>query len=119
MRVEIPENPKSLLDLAAEILKHHTELGEKSPLNVIEKDNWTTEGPNVKLCLDKHNEAEDLKANMEKAYKDRDVMLEGIIKTVKASRDVLTGAYHDNMKRMSDWGFIVYESVKPTEKTNK
>lgn len=117
MRVEIPTNPKSLLDLAEEIYAKHTDIGTTSPLTSIEENNWTEEGPKIKPCLDKHTEAEDLKKQMEKAYKDRDLMLLGIEKAVKASRDVLTGINHSNMKRLSDWGFNVIESPKPsTEK---
>jgi hypothetical protein len=112
MRVEIPTNPKSLLDLAEEVYAKHTDKGAASPLASIEENNWTEEGPKIKTCLDKHNEAEKLKNQMEQAYKDRDKLLLGIDKAVKASRDVLSGIYHANMKRLTDWGFIVTESPK-------
>ncbi len=117
MRVEIPLNPKSKLDLAAEIFKKHVELGSKSPLNVIETNNWIDEGPRIDLCLLLHREAENLKDKMEKAYKERDLMLSGIDKAIKASRDVLTGANHENMKRLTEWGFEVTEAPKTVRKT--
>jgi hypothetical protein len=34
--------------------------------------------------------------------------------TTKASRDVLTGIYRKNMKRMGDWGFTVDDTPKAT-----
>jgi hypothetical protein len=112
MRVEIPTNPKSLLDLAKEIYDKHLEIGSSSPLSSIEDNNWTTEGPKIQACLNMHNEAEQLKGQMEKAYKDRDLLLLGIDKAVKASRDVLSGINHSNMKRLTDWGFSVIEAAK-------
>jgi hypothetical protein len=112
MRVEIPENPKLLLGLAADIYKRHNADGDSSPFSSIKSNNWSTEGPKIGLCLKKHNEAELLKAKMEEAYKERDLLFDGISKAVRASRDVLTGIHHDNMKRMSDWGFTVIESPK-------
>lgn len=119
MRVEIPENPKLLLDLALEIHAKHTADGSSSPLNSITANNWSQEGPKIELCLQKHNEAESLKSQMEKAYKDRDLLLSGIQKAVRASRDVLTGVNHDNMKRLSEWGFNVIESAKSPSKPSE
>lgn len=119
MRVEIPENPKSLLELALEIRKKHIADSSSSPLNSITANNWSEEGPKIETCLQKHNEAEDLKDRMEEAYKERDLLLPGIIKAVRASRDVLTGVNHDNMKRMSEWGFTVIESAKPSSKPSE
>jgi hypothetical protein len=39
---------------------------------------------------------------MDKAYKERDLQLEGI--------------HHDNTKRLADWGFSVVEGSKPDPK---
>lgn len=85
-------------------------------MNSITTNNWTEEGPKIELGLQKHKEAEDLKDQMEKAYKERDLLVEGILKAVRASRDVLTGVNHDNMKRLSEWGFNVIESTKSKPK---
>jgi len=112
MRVEIPKNPKDELELAGKIYAHHTELGAASPLNAMTDHNWASEGPKVATCLDWHKKAEELKSQMEKAYKERDLLLAGIDEAVKGSRDVLTGINRSNMKRMSEWGFTVIESTK-------
>jgi hypothetical protein len=49
---------------------------------------------------------------MEKAYRDRDLLIKSISETVLASRDVLTGVYRENMKRMGDWGYTVDDTPK-------
>jgi hypothetical protein len=118
MRVEIPKNPKEELELAARIYGHHTELGAASPLNGMTDYNWAAEGPKVATCLDWHKKAEELKSQMEKAYKERDLLLAGIDEAVKGSRDVLTGINRSNMKRMADWGFNVIESAKSSGNGN-
>jgi hypothetical protein len=112
MRVEIPSNPAEMLSLAKNINQKHIEDGNASPLIAITSNNWVEEGPKIDYCLEKHNEAEAYKAKAEAAYKERDLALEGIGKAVRASRDVLSGVHHENMKRMTDWGFSVTESVK-------
>ena len=112
MRVEIPNNPSDLLDLAKKINTKHLSDGNLSPLNSIETNNWAIEGPNITLCLKNHLEAEQFRAKMEEAYKERDLLLTGINCAVRATRNVLSGVHHDNMKRLSDWGFTVNESAK-------
>jgi hypothetical protein len=114
MRVKIPINPKAKIDLAQNIYTKHTSLATDSPLSVIEENNWTDEGPKIALCLAKHKEAEALKDQAEAAYKDRNILLADITKAIRASRDVLTGANRDNLKRLTEWGFDVAESVKKT-----
>ena len=112
MRVDIPKNPKLLIDLASEIYARHLADGAQSPLNNLVANNWSTEGPKIDLCRQKHEEAEALKAKMEEAYKERDLLLTDIDNAVHASRDILTGVHHDNMKRLSEWGFMVVEAAR-------
>jgi len=116
MRVDIPSNPKSFLELAASVYEKHLADIKASPLSSLEANSWDIEGPNVPICLKFHEEAEQLKAKMEAAYKERDLLLDGINKAVRASRDILTGVHHDNMKRLSEWGFTVIEAAKTTTK---
>ncbi len=112
MRVEIPRNAKDLLVLAEDILAKHTADGAASPLNLLEDITWATEGPKVATALAKHDEAEHYRLLMEKAYRERDLLMKetGII--VKNSRDLLTGIHRENMKRLGDWGFSVDHSPK-------
>ena len=114
MRVVIPTAPADLLDLADDVYAKHTADGASSVLNSLEDQNWAVEGPKIALAKAKHSEAETLKLQMEKAYRDRDLLLAPVKDAVIASRDLLTGVMRSNMKRMGDWGFTVNDT--PTAK---
>jgi hypothetical protein len=53
---------------------------------------------------------------MEKAYKNRDLLMEPVKGTLLSSRDLLTGIMRSNMKRLGDWGFTVNDTPKPKKK---
>jgi hypothetical protein len=112
MRVPIPKNVQELLELAQKIYNKHQSENEASPLQSVEDHNWNDIGDDIKKCLELHLEAEELKGKMEKSYRERDILFKKIDETVKASRDVLTGIYRKNMKRMTDWGFQVDDSPR-------
>lgn len=109
-KVEIPRDVEGSLALGSKIYKKHTDDGESSPLRLLADYNWETEGPKVKACLDKHEEAEELKRRAEQAYKDRDAMLLSIKAIIRASRDMLEGMFPENVQKLSDWGFDLNSS---------
>lgn len=119
MRVPIPRNPEQVLELATKVFEKHEKEGTKSPLNGIEDYNWEITGPEITKAIQFHDEAEKLKKLMEKAYKERDLLIQRIDPAIKASRDVLTGIYRQNMKRMGEWGFIVNDSPRVTSSLKK
>jgi hypothetical protein len=114
MRVPIPRNAEEVLLLAEKVYNKHLQLGKESPLNAMEDYSWATDGPKIAEAMAFHKKAEDLKKLMENAYKERDLLVNSIDPTTKASRDVLTGIYRKNMKRMGDWGFTVDDTPKAT-----
>lgn len=71
--------------------------------------------PQLTECLQHHLRAEELKRQMELAYRERDRLVKPINETVKASRDLLLGVYRANPKRLGDWGFKV--SDRPAVRT--
>ena len=48
---------------------------------------------------------------MEKAYRERDLLMPAIDEAVKASRNLLKALNQKNPKRLTDWGFEVTDSV--------
>lgn len=100
MRVDIPTNTADLLNLATEVYAKHQEKGAASPLNAMEDNSWTTDGPKVAQALTLHTTAERLKKEMETAYRERDLLAADVKRTLLASRDTLTGIYRENMKQM-------------------
>ena len=117
MRVPLSENPLKIIELADNVYKKHQAMGNNSPLRTMEDYSWEVEGPNVALALQHHKDAEELKRSMEKAYRERDKYIDGLDKVTKASRDVLTGIYRKNMKKLGDWGFTVDDTPKAKKDT--
>jgi hypothetical protein len=118
MRVNIPRNIRELITLATAIFAKHIADGVASPLNILADIVWADEGSKIQQALDKHNEAEMHKMLMEKAYRERDLILKNTPAIVKNSRDLLTGIHRENMKRLSDWGFSVTDH-KRNKKANE
>lgn len=112
MRVVIPTAPTELLLLEAAVYAKHLADGATSVLKTMQDHDWTIEGPKIALAKVEHDKAEDYKLKMEKAYRNRDLLMEPLKDTLLASRDVLTGVMRSNMKRMGDWGFTVNDTPK-------
>lgn len=109
-RIQIPKNVQEVLELAEIINAKHTVDGETSPLNTLQDLNLKDIGPRLAACQQQHLKAEELRRQMELAYRERDVMLKPITETIKASRDLLMGVYRTQPKRLGDWGFSVSDS---------
>jgi len=109
-RVVIPSSAKPLIDLAGKVYNKHQADGEQSPLRSIRSNNWEENGPKVEEAFNLHNQAEELKRQAENLNKQRDMLLEGIKQSVKASRDVLLGIYRDNPNELGQWGYEVNSS---------
>lgn len=115
-RVEIPVNPKDLIDLAALVYKKHTDLGTNSPLNALISHKWSDQGSKVAEAALLHNQAEELKRQSEEATSKRNLLLADIGEMVKASRDLLEGVYRENPRTLGEFGFNVSESAHKSTK---
>lgn len=112
MRVNIPANPKGLLELVGKIFAKHNADAAASPLISLQDIDLVVEKAKAEAALIKHNEAENFRLLMEQAYKERDFLMQNTAKVAKNSRDLLTAIHRANMKRLGDWGFIVDHSPK-------
>ena len=115
-RVNIPKNAQELLDLAANVYTKHTELGTASPLNAMVSHKWTDNGPKVADCITLHKQAEEMMRKAEEAYRQRDLLLNEITESVKASRDLLLGVYREMPKTFGEYGFQVDDSARAAKK---
>ena len=115
-RIEVPTNPKELLDLATMVYQKHTELGVESPLNALVSHKWSDNGAKVAEAAALNKQAEDLKRQSEEATSKRNLLLADIEETVKASRDLLQGVYRETPRTLGQFGFNVSESVRSTAK---
>lgn len=109
-RVEVPTNPKELIDLAVRVYQRHTELGPDSPLNALASHTWIDNGLKVGEALALQKQAEDLKHQSEEAINKRNVLIPDLENSVKASRDLLMGVYRETPRTLSQFGFNIFES---------
>lgn len=117
-RISISRNIGQMIELATKVYAKHVDDGESSQLRVLEGDPWSTVGPTLQQALDKHNEAETLKGQMEAAYRERDLFIPAIDNALKDSRNLLKALNAKNPKRLAEWGFEVDDTApagkKPT-----
>ncbi|MBI5218364.1 MAG: hypothetical protein HY958_05485 [Bacteroidia bacterium] len=118
-RVEIPKNVEEVLALAGQVYQKHQDDGASSKLNSLEDYNWITVGPTINACLEKHKKAEYHKAEMEKMYRERDLLLPGIISILQSSKALLKAAYLKNPKKLGEWGFSVDDTISAKKKVQE
>jgi len=111
-RIAVSRNVGDVLGLADSVYQKHTADGTASPLLNLDGIDWSVVGPTIPTALAKHREAERLRNLMEKAYRERDLLMPPIDEAVKASRNLLKALNQKNPKRLSDWGFQVDDSVQ-------
>lgn len=116
-RVGIPINVQESLELADIIKNKHQADGQLSPLNALSDHSWSITGPQLEVCVQHHLKAEELRRQMELAYRERDALLKPISETVRASRDLLMGVYRSSPKKLGEWGFKV--SDRPSRTVRK
>jgi hypothetical protein len=110
VRVSIPVNVQEAIELAGMVRAKHLVDGENSPLNTLQDNNWTDISEKLDACELQHLKAEELRRQMELAYRERDAHFKPISETLKASRDLLMGVYRSQPKKLGDWGFKVSDS---------
>lgn len=111
-RIAIPDNVEEVLLLASKVFQKHQTDGDASPLSNLDGIAWNVVGPTIEPALSKHREAEALKGQMEKAYRERDLYTPAIEEAVKMSRNLLKALNQKNPKRLSEWGFEVDDSAQ-------
>lgn len=118
-RIGIPINVQESLELADIIKNKHVADGEQSPLNSLLDHSWAIAGPQLETCLQHHLKAEELRRQMELAYRERDALLKPISETVRASRDLLMGVYRSSPKKLGEWGFNVSDRPSRSASSKK
>ncbi|MEI6752523.1 MAG: hypothetical protein WCK78_05085 [Paludibacter sp.] len=116
IRVNVPTNAAQELELAARVNAKHVADGAASPLNALQNHKWEDNVPKIEEALSLHKQAEELQRQANLAYRKRDLLTAEVDLSVKSSRDLLLGIYHDNPKELSQWGFDVSDSPKAAAK---
>ena len=106
-RVEIPTNANELLALAKRVRDKHIADGDASVLKAL---NWSELHGVIDQTITLHEEADRLKRALMEAYQQRDLKMEPVRRLLRNSRDILSGTYDGEMKKMGQWGFQVLET---------
>ncbi len=110
VRVSIPANVQEAIELAGMVRTKHEADGANSPLKTLQDNNWTDISEKLDACEQQHLKAEELRRQMELAYRERDALFKPISETLRASRDLLMGVYRAQPKKLGEWGFRVSDS---------
>ncbi len=116
VKVVIPTNKEEKLSLANKIYEKHKTDAVKSPLNAMQDVKWESAGPQISVAQGYHDTAEEYIKKAEEFYKKRDLEMVDVEKAIRASRDILLGAFSKNPKQMGAWGFVVNDVVKKAAK---
>jgi hypothetical protein len=116
IKVEIPESKPDLLNkMGEDVLKKHTELGEKSPLNGLDMETFAA---NLKDGISKRAQAKSLHEQAELLNQQAGLSI-GIDKsqntktvgtvysTLTSARNILLGINVGQERKLTEWGFDV------------
>lgn len=109
LRVPIPSNrTKEMLDLAKKVLNKHLTDADATKLSTLD---WQQLRPIIEKAMQLHEEAENFKILSMQRIQDRNLLMEDVAETVRSARDILTGTFKKDMKKLGNWGFTVIENA--------
>ncbi|GAA3947276.1 hypothetical protein [Hymenobacter algoricola] len=109
-RIIIPDNPAELFKLAGLIYAQHQKLGTKSPLHALEElPSWDEAGPKVVEAQEIQAEIDKQEKNLKILYGKRQQHDDVVRPQTRGTRDLLTGVYSQNLRRLGEFGFEVIE----------
>jgi hypothetical protein len=119
LRVDLPKTVSGKIELVNLIGIKHLADGAASPLVHIDGYDWNDLAQRGALVNQLHNDAEKSKNDAILVNEQRDINLSVIEKSVKASRDILLGAYSNNPRKLSEWGFKTSIALNSTASSKK
>ena len=118
-RVGIPINLGELIDLCVSIGKANTKQGAASPLSILK---WDKISPMIEEADELDDKIVELSRELEKLTQRRKTLVEkadGLGDFARQARDILTGVYRNEMKKLGDFGFDVNDSPKAKKTAEK
>lgn len=112
-RINIPTDPTEIIKLATAIHDKHVALAASSPLGGID---WTKIAPNLAPAAAFDSDADRLLKESQQAREKRDNLVPALTALVRSARDILSGTYSSELRRLEDYGFSVDDTpkAKPT-----
>ena len=108
-RITIPTVPGDLIQLAQDIEAKHTALGKDSPLALLKRSEAS---PKIAEADDVNTKIEKMSKELEVLTERRRALTDYLGEFVRQGRDVLSGVYRSEMKKLSEFGFDVGDSPK-------
>lgn len=106
-RVKIPAKAAELVALAKRVKDKHVAEGETSALRILD---WQEVGATIDESILLQETAQQLKRDLLKTNQKRDLMLEELARIMRNSRDILTGRYGVETKKLGEWGYDVLDA---------
>jgi len=72
---------------------------------------WQQMRPIIEQAVQLQNEADHHRTLAMQRIQDRNLLMEEVLEVVRNSRDILTGNFKKDMKKLGNWGFTVVENV--------
>ena len=110
-RITIPTDPTEIITLAKAIHDKHIALGENTPLGGIK---WDDFAPRITQAKGFDDDADRLRKESEQSREKRDNLLPGLSDLVRSARDILSGTYRSELRRLEDFGYRVDDTPKRT-----
>jgi len=108
-RIDIPTAPKELINLASAIKEQHDTLAKSSPLTLLE---WEKTGPQIDEAAKVQEQIDKLGKQIEKLIQRRNNFVDPLGDFVRSSKDILSGVYRAEMRKLGDFGFEVDDTPK-------
>ncbi|PJJ48701.1 hypothetical protein [Hymenobacter chitinivorans] len=109
-RIIIPENSADLFKLNNLIYAQHQKLGAKSPLHTLEElPSWDEVGPKVLDAQKLQAEIEQREKDLKILYGKRQALADLLLPQTRGTRDLLSGVYSQNLRRLGEFGFEVID----------
>ena len=108
LRVPIPaKRSKPMLELAQKVLVKHEADGIETKLVTLD---WLRAKSVIEKAIALQVEAETLRSESQQRIQDRNILMEEVSEVVRNARDILTGTFKKDMKKLGKWGYNVVEA---------
>ena len=108
-RIEIPTDPTEIITLAKAIHETHVALAGDSPLGGIQ---WEQIAPNLTQARTFDQDTDRLPKESQQSREKRDNFVPEISDLVRSARDILSGTYRRELRKLEDFGFSVDDTPK-------
>jgi hypothetical protein len=119
VRIIIPTAPTELIGLCQAAGTEHKAKGKDSPLGIL---TWDEINPKITEAAAVDSKITGMSRELEQLIERRKILIEtpgGLADFARQARDILSGVYRNEMKKLGDFGFEVSDSPKTKRNTER